>query len=107
MEPNVSMSLVTATSVTLSWTQPAFSLPVQYVVEMTRPANQALCAEETPPTESGPVDSAVDEVLTMNFTGLQEHSVYMATVTVRQSGFLLEPLVLGRVEFTTVSAGVH
>ena len=96
----------TATSVDISWTQPAFSAPFQYSVSMTRLSNQMLCGGEAITTESAPVTNTEADSISMTFSGLQEFSAYTATVSVRQGGFLSEPLTLGSVNFTTLSAGM-
>ena len=104
---NISVSSISAKSVSLSWTQPNFSLPVQYMVTVTplHESSQVLCADNVI-IDSVPINSTVMDYLTANITGLQEFSSYAATVVVRQNGFLLNTLTLGSVQFTTLSAGM-
>ncbi len=100
MAPNISVASVTATSVTLSWTRPDFSLPVEYVASVTPlpESAQVLCAVGTTTIEIAPIGSTM-----MDFTGLQEFVVYAANVTVRQGD---HSFMLGSTQFTTLSAGM-
>ena len=81
LPPVISTLSPTATSVTITWTQPEFSLPVVgYTVTVTRVtgSGQALCpsfVEEDQSTTTSP------SVTTTTFTGLQEFSSYTVRVT--------------------------
>ena len=73
----------TATSVTITWTQPEFSFPVvDYTVSLTRVtgSGQVLCPSVM---DSRPSVTTMATVTSMEFTGLQEFSVYTVTVTAR------------------------
>ena len=97
---NITFSLLTATSVTISWTQPPFSLSMdEYRVELRRvtEARQLCTMVEDNRMTSG--TSAVD------FFNLHEFSIYNVTITViLPSGFTatLTPTV----EFTTKATGM-
>ena len=103
MPINVTFSSLTATSVTLSWTQSPFSLPMdEYRVELRRVTeSRQLCTmvedDKSKMTKNG--------TPTVNFTNLQEFSIYNVTITViLPSGFtaILTPTI----EFTTKAAGM-
>ena len=97
----------TATSVTITWIQPEFSLPVVgYIVTVTRHTEigQALCplfAEEDQSTTTSP------SVTTTTFTGLEEFSSYLVRVTANfSSAFGLSPLIAtGNMMFITLRSG--
>ena len=98
--PNISTSALTATSVTVSWTPPQ-SAPqvVEYAVALERvtgPA-QVLCPSFE---DSRPAVTVSPDVTSMQFTGLQEYSVYTVTVTARYSGSEGS----ASLQFTTLSA---
>ena len=99
----LNISIVTTTSVGLSWTQPATSRSIQYMVSLTPNSSQS-CAD-TRTINSAPIASTTADVMTMTFTGLEESSSYTATIAVRQGGVLLEALTLGGTQFTTLSSG--
>ena len=99
----------TAISVTITWTQPEFSLPVVgYTVTVTRVtgSSQVLCpsfVEEDQSTTTPP------GVTTTTFTGLQEFSSYTVRVTASLSpafGFFML-MATGSVILTTLSSGEH
>ena len=96
---------LTATSVSVSWEQPPFSLsPIGYTIGLTRDTGrgQALC----PDVEDD--QQAVDtSVTTFNFTNLQEFSTYRVTVTARFMAFGSSPLVPAIEPFMTPSAGTQ
>ena len=100
---NITFSSLTATSVTLSWTQPPFSLPMdEYRVELRRVTDaRQLCTM----VEDNKSRMTGDNISTVDFSNLQEFSVYSVTITVIiPSGFTatLTPTV----EFTTKAAGM-
>ena len=109
MTPNISISSLTTTSVSLSWTQPVFSVPVQYVVSVTplSGSSQMLCVVDNMTIESTPIGSSAADYATMSVTGLQEFIAYTATVIVRQGGFQLDSLSLGSTQFTTLRTGMY
>ena len=95
---------VTATSATVSWTQPPFSFtPVGYTVTLTRVtgSSQVLC---TSVMDSRPPVTTMPTVTSMEFTGLLEYSVYRVTVTARFSAFGLSLASPTSREFITLSA---
>ena len=97
-----------ATSVALLWTQPDLNMLLQYMVSvMPLPSiSQILQCAGTVTVYSTPISSTAADDITVNITNLQEFSGYTATVTVLQGGSLLNPLTLGSVQFTTLSAGM-
>ena len=97
-------SSVTTTSVTVSWTQPPFSFtPVGYTVTLTRVtgSGQVLCDEIV--DSRSPVNTTATS---MEFTGLQEFSVYIITVTATYSEFNLIASMPANIRFITLRAGV-
>ncbi len=103
LQPNVATSSLTATSVTVSWTPPPFSFtPVDYTVTLTRVTGRGLCTlyeDSRPPV--------IATVTSMEFTGLQEFSIYRVTVTARFSEFGLSPTAPSTIEFTTLSVRTY
>ena len=103
----VTISSLTATSVTISWSpQPAqFHLPVvEYTVSLTRVTGngQALC--------TGVMDSrpaVTTTVTSMSFTGLEEFSIYAVTVTTTFNVFGSNMDVASDMMFTTPSASIE
>ena len=100
--------LPTATSVTITWTQPEFSLPVAgYTVTVTRHTEigQALCSlfvEEDQSTTTSP------SVTTTTFTGLQEFNTYTIGVIANfhpSFGLPSALFAMGSEIFTTSSSG--
>ena len=100
---NITFSSLTATSVTISWTQPPFSLPMdEYRVELRRVtgARQLLCAmiEDN-------MSKMTTGISTVEFTNLHGFSIYSITITVTlPSGF--SATLTPTVEFTTKTAGM-
>ena len=109
LPPVISTSSTTATSVSITWTQPEFSLPVVghgYTVTVTRVtgSGQVLCpsfVEEDQSTTTSP------SVTTTTFTGLQEFSSYTVRVTANFSPAfgLSTPMAEESLTFTTLSSG--
>ena len=108
MTPNISVSSVMATAVELSWTQPDLRIPLQYMISATPlpRISQILQCTGTVTVDSTPISSTLADDITVNVTNLQEFSGYTATVTILQGGSLLNPLMLGSVQFTTLSSGM-
>ena len=108
MAPVISILSPTATSVTITWTQPVseFSLPVlNYRVSLTRVtgSGQVLCPSVM---DSRPPVTTMASV-TIEFTGLHEFSTYTVTVTARFNAYAFglitqTPINMG---FTTLSTG--
>ena len=107
--PFVSTPSPTATSVTITWTQPEFSLPVVgYTVTVTRHTeiSQALCLsfQNEQSTTTSPTRTAT------TFIGLQEFSSYTVRVTANFSPAFGLPgalMATGSETFTTLSSGEH
>ena len=107
LNPDTIAPLPAATSVTIAWTQPEFSLPVVgYTVTVTRVtgSGQVLCSsfvEEDQSTTTSP------SVTTTTFTGLQEFSSYTFRVTANfNPAFGLSSLIAtGNMMFITLSSG--
>ena len=99
---NITFSILTATSVTISWTQPPFSLPMdEYRVDLRRVAGARQLCQKIKDYKF----KMTTGIPTVEFTNLQEFSVYSVTTTVIiPSGFTatLTPTV----EFTTKAAGM-
>ena len=111
LPPVVSAHLPTVRSVTITWTQPEFSLPVVgYRVHVTRRTgsnSQVLCpsfVEEDQSTTTSP------SVTTSTFTGFQEFSIYTVRVTANFSPAFGLPgalMATGSEIFTTLSSGEY
>ena len=104
---NVTASLLTATSVTFSWSpQPAqFRLPVvEYTVSLTRVtgSSQTLCPQVM---DSRPAVATNDT--SMPFTGLEEFSTYTVAVTTTFNVFGSNMTEVAEMMFTTPSAGMY
>ena len=105
LQPAVALSTFDATSVTITWTQPEFSLPVaQYTVQISRSSDQMFCPsflEDDQSTTTSPSDRNT------TFTGLQEFSQYNVTVTANFTPVfdLTSPVASGSIMFTTLSSG--
>ena len=100
---NVTFSSLTSTSVTISWTQPLFSLPMdEYRVELRRVTGpRQLCTM----VEDNTSKMTTTGISTVEFTNLHEFSIYNVTITVTlQSGF--NATLTPTVEFTTKAAGM-
>ena len=100
---NITFSSLTATSVTLSWTQPPFSLPMDEYnrIELRRVTGaRQLCTiveDNTSKMTTG--------IPTVEFTNLHGFSIYSITITVTlPSGF--NATLTPTVEFTTKTAGM-
>ncbi len=103
MPPNVATPSLTATSVTVSWTQPPFSFtPVDYTVTLTRVTGSGLCSTVE---DNRPPVTITLPVTSMAFTDLQEFSVYTVTVTTRFSEF--GSTASSNMDFTTPSARTY
>ena len=107
MEPVISTPSPTATSVSITWTQPEFSLPVlDYTVSLTRVtgSGQVLCPSVM---DSRHPVTTMANITIMEFTDLQEFSTYTVTVTARFSAFGLTLQTSTSMDFTTLSAGIN
>ena len=103
------LSSLTATSVTITWTQPDsksdFNIPVQmYTVSVTR-VNGMAAARCASYTESRLPVTTTSTVMSVQFTDLQEFSNYRATVTAMFSATFEITPASSNLEFTTLSAG--
>ena len=100
---SIIFSSITATSVTISWTQPPFSLPMdEYRVELRRVTGARQLCQEIEDYKS----KMITDISTVDFSNLHEFSIYSVTITViLPSGFTatLTPTV----EFTTKAAGTY
>ena len=95
-----------ATSVSITWTQPEFSLPLQnYTVSLTRVtgSSQVLCPSVM---DSRPSVTTMATVTSMEFTGLKEFSTYTVTVTASFSAFGMITDTSTSMGFTTLSTGI-
>ena len=99
----------TATSVTITWTQPEFSLPVVgYTVTVTRLRgnnSQVLCPSFVEEEQSTTTPSSVN---TTTFADFQEFSSYLVRVTASFSpafGLPGELMATGSETFTTLNSG--
>ena len=99
---NIDFLSLTATSVTISWTQPPFSLPMdEYRVDLRRVTDARQLCKDVKDDKF----KITNGTPTVNFTNLHEFSIYSVTITVTlPSGFTatLTPTV----EFTTKRAGM-
>ena len=104
------VSSPTATSVTITWTQPDsesdFSIPVQmYTVTVTRLNGLAEIVRCASYTENRLPVTTTSTVMSVQFTDLQEFSSYRATVTAMFSATFEVTPASSNLEFTTLSAG--
>ena len=107
LQPLISPLLTTATSATISWTQPAFSLPVVgYTVTVTRLNGLAETVRCASYTESRQPVTTTSTVMSVQFTDLQEFSSHRATVTAVFSATFEVTPASKNLEFTTLSAGM-
>ena len=97
----------TATSVTINWTQPEFSLPVVgYTVTVTRLYGLAGIVRCASYTESRLPVTTTSTVMSVQFTDLQEFSSYRATVTAMFSATFEATPESSNQEFSTLSEGM-
>ena len=107
LPPASPTSSPTATSVTITWTQPEFSLPVVgYTVTVTRLNGLAETVRCASYTESRQPVTTTSTVMSVQFTDLQEFSSYRATVTAMFSATFEAIPESSNLEFTTLSAGM-
>ncbi len=102
---NLTSSIITTTSTTVSWTQSPFSFaPVGYIVTLTRVtgSNQTLCTEIM--DKRYPL-TILFNVTSMEFTGLHEFSTYRVNVTAMFNAFGLSRAPFSMLVFTTLSTG--
>ena len=105
LPPVISTPSPTATSVTITWTQPEFSLPVVgYTVSVTRLNGLAETVRCASYTESRLPVTTTSTVMSVQFTDLEEFSSYRATVTAMFSMGIPASSFL---ELTTLSAGMR
>ena len=99
---NITFSSLTATSVTISWIQPPFSLPMdEYRVELRRVTGAMQLCQVVEDDKS----KMMAGISTVEFTNLQVFSIYNVTITViLPSG--LNATLTPTVEFTTKAAGI-
>ena len=99
---SITFSSITATSVTISWTQPPFSLPTdEYRVDLRRITGaRQLCTMVEDYVSKNTSGTSI-----VNFSNLHDFSIYNVTINVTlPSGYnvTLTPTV----EFTTKTAGM-
>ncbi len=102
--PSITISSLTATSVTVSWTQPPFSFtPVSYTVTLRRHtgSDQVLCTGVE--DSRAPITTAATS---WTFSLLEEFSTYCVEVIARFMEFSLSVTVPATITFTTLSAGI-
>ena len=99
---SISFSSQTVTSVTISWTQPPFSLPMDdYRVELRRVTGARQLCQVVEDYKS----KMTTGISTVEITNLQEFSIYSVTITVTlPSGY--NATLTPTVEFTTKAAGM-
>ena len=98
-------SSVTTTSVTVMWIQPLDSVPVDsYSIVLTRVigSEQTLCPDVA---DSKSTQITQQNIFTMQFTALQEYSLYEVNITANFRTFKADSQP-GTAIFTTVSAGM-
>ena len=101
----ITFSSLTATSVTISWTQPPFSLPMdEYRVELRRITDsRQLCMM----VEDRKFKMTTG-ISTVEFTNLQEFSIYNITIIdIILSLMRFNVTLMPTVEFTTKAAGTY
>ena len=100
----MTLSHISATSVSLSWSQPEFSLPVfEYTVSLTRVtgSGQTLC-----PLVQDDRQEVITTENSTSFTDLEEFSTYRATVTAVFDAFNSTAFSSIYEDFATLSAGM-
>ena len=103
MNPTIVVLSLSATSASLSWSQPQFSLPVvEYTVSLTRVtgSGQTLCPSLE---DNGPAVATTGN--SISFTDLEEFSSYRVTVTAVYDAFGVTRMASSNEGFTTLSAG--
>ena len=108
MPSNITISSLTATSVTVSLTQPPFSFtPVNYTVTLTRVtgSDQVLCTS-TQHSRTIAVPSPTNNLTSVMLPDLQEFSAYTITVMARFSEFHVNCTATNSATFTTISTGM-
>ena len=103
LAPVITPPSPTATSVSIIWTQPEFSLPVlDYNVSLTR-----VIGSSCPDSRSTVNTTATVTDTSVEFTGLQEFSTYTVTVIARFNAFGMITQTQTSMDFTTLSAGIQ
>ena len=105
MPSTITTSSLTATSVTVSWTQPPFSFtPVGYSITVTRvtESDRVLCTTIDRKSITAISNSAT-------FADLHEFSLYIVVVTARfrEFGLISHITPSASKEFITLSAGMY
>ena len=102
---NITSSSLTSTSVTTSWIQPPFSLPMDvYRVELRRVTGARQLCQQVEDYQSKMTTRGAS-TLSVDFSSLQEFSMYQVTILViTTSGF--NATLTPTVEFTTKAAGM-
>ena len=98
--PTITSSSITATSVTITWSQPEGSLAADdYTISLQRliGSNRQLCPTITDSRQM----TTTTLTTSMNFTNLDEFSIYIVTVAAR----VFAVSRMSTHEFTTTSAG--
>ena len=104
MAPLLSTPTPNASSVSIAWAQPEFSLPVTvYFVILTRIADQTLCPNFEEPYQTATTQSNTTFIV---FAGLQEFSNYRVTIIANfNDQFGGSHTMSSSRDFTTLSAG--
>ena len=101
LAPVVSPPSATATSVTITWTQPEFSATISdYTITVTRRSTQTLCPSFVEPDQTA---TTQPDTMSTSISGLQEFSNYRVTVTANFDAFGMSSRQ-HNVDFTTLSA---
>ena len=106
LAPVISTLSATATSVTITWTQPEFSLPVtDYSITVTLRSTQTLCLSYK---EQDQTTTTQPDNMSIILIGLQEFSNYRVTITANFNQFGYTCLgSAASMDFTTTSAGMY
>ena len=102
MMPTIMSSSLTATSVTITWSQPEGSLAADdYIISLHQltNSNQTLCTTSM----NNQTMMTTSAATSMNFTNLMEFNIYSVTVTARAFGTSRTSIL----EFTTLPAGTY
>ena len=103
LAPVISTPSATATSVTITWTQPEFSLPVtDYTITVTRRSTQTLCPSYEEPDQTA---TTQPDTVSTTISDLQEFSNYRVTVAANYNAFDSTNSTVSSMDFTTLSAG--